>query len=208
MSEQILIKSQSNISLKKCLTQLLPLIGIVIVVTILLACEYPIGSYTEIGWYIALEYWDFMGIAFFIIFLIGCFSLLGIIIMSVIFFLYRECELQITDKNIKGKTILGNEIILPLYMVSSYSTRKCFSVISVSTSSGNTKFLLIKNYKEIGAVLSKLINERQENTIVSSQTSETTNMQIDDIVKLKSLLDQGIITQEEFDVKKKEILHF
>ena len=92
-------------------------------------------------------------------------------------------------------------------MVSSYSTRKFLSIISVSTSSENTKFLFIKNYKEIGAVLSKLINERQENTIASSQTSETTNMQIDDIIKLKSLLDQGIITQDEFDAKKKELLH-
>ena len=31
-------------------------------------------------------------------------------------------------------------------------------------------------------------------------------MTLDDLPKLKALLDQGIITQEEFDQKKKEIL--
>ena len=55
--------------------------------------------------------------------------------------------------------------------------------------------------------MAKKINERQQNTETSArQTSENTAM--DDIIKLKSLLDSGIITQEEFDAKKSEILNF
>ncbi|MBQ8209340.1 MAG: SHOCT domain-containing protein [Clostridia bacterium] len=30
----------------------------------------------------------------------------------------------------------------------------------------------------------------------------------DEIIKFRTLLDQGIITQEEFDAKKKELLYY
>jgi hypothetical protein len=36
--------------------------------------------------------------------------------------------------------------------------------------------------------------------------TEVSNSNMDDLVKLKTLLDQGIITQEEFDAKKKQLL--
>ena len=78
-------------------------------------------------------------------------------------------------------------------------------MIAVATASGITKFSLIGNYKEIGEVLSKKINERQQNTETSTkQTAD--NAAMDDILKLKSLLDSGIISQEEFEAKKKQLL--
>lgn len=46
-------------------------------------------------------------------------------------------------------------------------------------------------------------------TITASKTTETTedyNEKIENVKKLKELLDAGILTQEEFDSKKKEIL--
>ncbi len=67
---------------------------------------------------------------------------------------------------------------------------------------------MIGNYKEIGEVLSTLINERQEATqapvIVATPTQS--GDKLDDLKKLKDLLDNGIITQEEFETKKKQIL--
>jgi hypothetical protein len=69
-----------------------------------------------------------------------------------------------------------------------------------------TKFALIGNYAEIGNVLSKMINDRQDNTIKTGIKTEVSNSNMDDLVKLKTLLDQGIITQEEFDAKKKQLL--
>ena len=135
------------------------------------------------------------------------FLLLGILIM-IIFAIYSKCELQITENNVRGKTIFGKEVILPLSMVSSYSTRKFLSVIAVATSSGVTKFSLIGNYREIGDVLSKKINERQDNIakpqIVNIPVPQ--NYSMDDLKKLKDLLDAGIINQEEFDAKKKQLL--
>ena len=80
------------------------------------------------------------------------------------------------------------------------------STIAVSTSSGLTKFALIGNYVEIGNVLSAMINERQENTVKVENNINASNSNMEDIVKLKNLLDMGIITQEEFDAKKKQLL--
>ena len=74
--------------------------------------------------------------------------------------------------------------------------------------SGKIKFLCQGNYNEIAGVLQQLLNERQKNTEIqeSLQSRQSNANNLDDLVKLKTLLDSGIITQEEFDVKKKELL--
>ena len=133
-------------------------------------------------------------------------------IVALVYNIHKQCELIITEKNVRGKTLRGKEVVLPLYMVSAYSTSKCMSTISVATSSGLTKFTLIGNYNEIGNVLSGLINERQTNTATAQAATSAQSApapqsnSMDDLVKLKSLLDSGIITQEEFDAKKKQLL--
>ena len=126
----------------------------------------------------------------------------------IFFAIYSKCELQITENNVRGKTIFGKEVTLPLSMVSSYSTSKFLSVIAVATSSGVTKFSFIDNYREIGDILSKKINERQDNIVIPQIINMPVpqNNSIDDLKKLKDLLDAGIITQEEFDAKKKQLL--
>ena len=136
------------------------------------------------------------------------------IIATIIYLAHKSCSLTITDKNVKGKTLFGKEVVLPLYMVSAYSTTKFFSTISIATSSGMTKFSLIENYKEIGDILSGLINERQANTTVENNTTASGEKStvssemdaMDKVLKLKSLLDAGAITEEEYEKKKKELL--
>ena len=128
-------------------------------------------------------------------------------IAALIYWGLSKCELTITEKNVKGKTLFGKEVVLPLYQVSAYSTRTMLSTIAVATSSGITKFAMIGNYKEIGETLSKLINARQDNTSAPAQTVvEPAQDNLEDLKKLKDLLDNGIITQEEFDTKKKQLL--
>lgn len=137
------------------------------------------------------------------------------IILTVIFvvcLIPGKCKLVITDKNVKGRACGGKEVVLPIHMISAYATKKRGSQISITTASGIVYFAHIKNYKEIGEVLSGLINERQtKTTTAQTATSEQSapapqSNSMDDLVKLKSLLDSGIITQEEFDAKKKQIL--
>ena len=128
------------------------------------------------------------------------------LIFLAIYLDYRKCHLCVTEKNIKGTAHWGKKVVLPLYMVSAYSTRKFFWTISVSTASGTTKFSLIKNYNEIGKVLEQTINERQANTQKEVQPTVSINNTLDDLIKLKTLLDMGAITQEEFEAKKKQLL--
>ena len=141
------------------------------------------------------------------LFIIACLSAILGIVTSIIFLAIMNCELTITEKNVKGRALFGKEVVLPLYMISAFSTQKLFATIAVATSSGITKFSLIGNYKEIGQVLSQLINERQRDTVTTKASdSAPKNSSMDELVKLKALLDQGIITQEEFDAKKKQLL--
>ena len=222
MEEKILIKSETNELVRRFL-KLAPivLIGIAALISICLSFEYEVMYEIDRHRYISTDtgwYWAFCWIAgrvpidflihFLISFIIGCVCLLAGITIGIIYLANRNCELQVTENNVKGKTLFGKEVVLPLYMISAYSTRSFLSVISVATASGVTQFSLIQNYKEIGAVLAQKINERQQNTATATATiaPQLQSTPIDDLKKLKELLDMGIITQEEFDAKKKELI--
>ena len=129
-------------------------------------------------------------------------------IVYLIWFLCSKYSLTVTDKNVYGKNCFGKKVTLPLHMISAYATRKFLATVIITTMSGKIKFLCQGNYNEIARVLKKLLNERQKNTEIqeSLQSRQSNANSLDDLVKLKTLLDSGIITQEEFDVKKKELL--
>ena len=148
-------------------------------------------------------YWEFA-------YIYVCFAfILFAGITGVIFLVLSKSELTVYGTSVKGTSASGKQVTLPLYQISAYSTSAFLSTISVATSSGLTKFGLIKNYKEIGDVLSKLINERQENTQTQQQAVQQTAPEnnLAELKTLKDLLDAGVITQEEFDAKKKIILN-
>lgn len=191
MNEKILIKSQSDIKIK--------LIMLIPAILLLYAGITCFAMLSNINWLSSL-YDTYVTL--------GCvFCAIGLVLL-IIFWAHSRCELIVTEKNIRGKTLFGKEVVLPLYMVSAYSTRSFLSMITISTSSGITKFSLIKNYREIGNVLSTKINERQDSTANISIPNVIVNPSnsMDDIKKLKDLLDSGIITQEEFEAKKKQLL--
>ena len=74
-----------------------------------------------------------------------------------------------------------------------------FKGISISSPSGNISFVFIKNYKDI--------YDKLGNIIANRKTSESTDSdQADDIRKYKKLLDEGVLTQEEFDEVKAMLL--
>ena len=228
MEEKILIKSKMAVDAKEKIRALVFLFwgqGIIISLILslpifeyetLVSIGYGFGYWeksTEIGWVAAFCRVNALPL---VMFIVMCLSFLIGLVVFVIFLVTRKCELVVTDKNVRGKTLFGKEVVLPLYMVSAYSTRKFMSTIAVATSSGLTRFTLIGNYKEIGDVLSGLINERQaKQTANSNETfiqSDVKNASVnqgnslDEIMKLKTLLDCGAITQEEFDAKKKQLL--
>jgi hypothetical protein len=129
------------------------------------------------------------------------------LIGGLIYFLLGSCELTITNKRVFGKTVWGQRVDLPIDSVSAIGIG-IFKSITVSTSSGRINFLAIKNRNEIHNVVSNLLVERQKQNATTMQTTvfASATSTADEIKKYKELLDLGIITQEEFDAKKKQLL--
>ena len=216
MQERILITGKINTKVKTILQKAsIALFAIAAIISIGLAIPEKNTYYSRYSghWYYTVYGWERIfyfaeDTKYFIWFLFGALCLVGSIIFGIIYIANRNCELQITENSVKGKAMFGKEVVLPLDMVSAYSTTKLLSGIAVATASGITKFALIENYKEIGQVLAQKITERQQvpATPVAPVQAPSSNVALDDLMKLKSLLDSGIITQEEFDAKKKQLL--
>lgn len=124
------------------------------------------------------------------------------IVIGIFIFALNSCSMVITDKRVYGKATFGHQVDLPLDMISAASTGLLKSV-GVSTASGRISFWLLENKDELYSAITNLLLERQKGktTIVTEKSNS-----VDEIKKYKELLDSEIITQGEFDAKKKELL--
>ena len=115
-------------------------------------------------------------------------------------------QIVVTDKRVYGKTYFGRSVDLPMDSISAVGS-KWLKGIAVATSSGKISFLLIKNAKEIHEEVRKLLIERQEKQ-QQAQTPVTVARVsgAEELKQYKELLDSGVITQEEFEAKKKQLL--
>ena len=163
----------------------------------MIAVAFAVLTVIAIGMYSmdSTSYWPFLVIS------------LILLIISVIFALeYLNIQICVTDKRVMGSTTFGRKVDLPLDSISAIGSA-AFGGISVGTSSGKISFSGITNANDIRAELNKLMSERQnkkaENTIVQNVVQ---NSNADELKKFKDLLDAGVITQEEFDAKKNQIL--
>lgn len=126
----------------------------------------------------------------------------------VLFLMYAKCELTVTDKRVFGRARFGKRVDLPLDSISAVGT-SILKGISVASSSGAISFKGIKNNSDIHREISNLLLERQgKEKLVSTTTikQEIPQSNADELKKYKDLLDSGVITQEEFDAKKKQLL--
>ena len=131
------------------------------------------------------------------------FALLG----GLSYFWLRSYELIVTDKRVYGRVAFGKRVDLPVDSISSTATIRIFKGISVATSSGKISFLAIKNADEIYEIASNLLIERQrEKAKEVAPVTIAQSDEADQLRKYKDLLDSGVITQEEFDAKKKQLL--
>ena len=131
----------------------------------------------------------------------------GIIISLIIYAWMHSYELTVTDKRVYGKVAFGKRVDLPVDSLSATATITVLKGISVSSSSGRISFLAIKNSNEIYEILNQLLIERQS----KKKDAQINHIEVksdapDQLKKFKNLLDDGVITQEEFDAKKKELL--
>ena len=138
----------------------------------------------------------------------GFMVFMGIIYIILIIANHSGAGLYVTDKRVYGKTVFGVRIDIPIDSVSAVSLVS--SGISVSSSSGRINFAYLDEKNEVFRVLSELIirrqNERNEMINRASANNVQTQSSADELKKFKELLDMGVITQEEFDAKKKQLL--
>lgn len=130
----------------------------------------------------------------------------GVMLIFTVIYAFLGCmKIVVTDRRIYGKTYFGKSIDLPLDSVSAIGS-KWMKGISVATSSGKISFLLIKNSQEIHKVMRELLIDRQNKKQIQEVVVSNNISGADELLKYSELLEKGIITQEDFDAKKKQIL--
>ena len=125
-------------------------------------------------------------------------------LIFLILYLYAsKMEVTVTDKRVYGKSAFGKRVDLPLDSISAVGTG-AFNGLAVASSSGKIHFMGIKNRDEIHEVISDLLMERQGKRAASTTIrQEVQQSSAEELKKFKELLDSGIISQEEYNAKKK-----
>ncbi len=134
-----------------------------------------------------------------------------IIALSVVAFaIYKrwsKVQITVSDKRVYGFDAIGKRVDLPLDSITAVGT-SIFSGLAVTTASGAIKFAMLNNRDELHEAISKLLVARQEKPVTATTIKqEIPQSSAEELKKYKELLDSGVIMQEEFDQKKKQLLN-
>ena len=196
MEEKVVIKSQKS---SGGLVAIPPVIGIFLALLMWFVWGVITGDTQFIKDYLTYDDEVFLCIVLAV-------AIVGIVLGFIFHMWSSKCELTVTDKRVYGKAGFGKRVDLPLDSVSAIGSR-WLKGITIATSSGKIDFLLVENRDEIHRCVSKLLLERQNKTAsVTTIKQEIPQSNADELKKYKNLLDSGVITQEEFDSKKKQLL--
>ena len=118
----------------------------------------------------------------------------------------KNQTLTVREDNVRGTygKIFKRNIDLPLDSINSVEYVKKSGIVNISTSSQKIHFECLLNAEEISNVINELIRSRQMNRGAAAVINNLSTA--DELAKFKKLLDDKIITQEEFDAKKKQLL--
>lgn len=122
---------------------------------------------------------------------------------SILWLCIKDNCITVTNKRVYGVTKWSKRVDLPLNQISAVGTSS-LKGIAVGTSSGKIVFKAIENYIDVHKEITGLLATKQDASVVQAVKPESNNME--DLKKFKELLDMGVITQEEFDAKKKQML--
>lgn len=138
----------------------------------------------------------------------GYMIMLGIValIVGIIMKLNTEkCEITVTNEAISGKLPHGKDVHIPLDQITAIN-RSSFNGISITSIGNSINFHCIENREEVIKAISYLLANPQQNSAQLTQPASSTGSEAERLKRLKDLLDSGVLTQEEFDSKKKQIL--
>ena len=190
MEDKVLIKGKFG----KISLNLPSVVCYIMAVVILIACFAVATAYGgDPGWaFRGMEYGYY---GFFIG--SGIFIFLGILLSTM------PLELIVSQSKIEGKTLFGKRVDLPINQISTVGTGM-FNRVTIATSSGSINFYGVLNQNEVFHTISDLLlTHQKQSKITTVKVAESSS---EEIKKYKDLLDQGIINQEEFEAKKKQLL--
>lgn len=154
--------------------------------------------------------------------LVSCLAL-----SALIYFWLGRCELTVTDKRIYGRAVWGRKVDLPLSELTGMKKLWLLKGLLVVSPAGKIRFRLIKNAGDLCRAVKeppKTAPKNKQNSLAANPMTEKPDTvpakasgkkdkrlnprgnAFRKMKKYKELLDMGIITQEEFDQKKKELL--
>ena len=138
-------------------------------------------------------------------FLVGFLSALivGGLIHSVVYFTARNNEIVLTNYKITGTYRRSLSLNIPIDSVSSVS-KGAMGSLCITCAGNKYNISYVSNRELFCSQLNELLNKRTQQALNNASVVNQSNY--DEIAKLKQLFDDGIITQEDFDAKKKQLL--
>lgn len=134
------------------------------------------------------------------------FTILFAILTVVFYFWMSGCSITVTNKRVYGTGAFRKRVDLPFDMISSVGSG-AFNSVAVATSSGKICFWFVSNKDAVFKTITECLLQRQDRT--SNHTDimpAANNSKANELKEYKELLDSGVISQEEFDAKKKQLL--
>ena len=132
----------------------------------------------------------------------------SLIVLELAFVFWYSCNrknsIQICDGRLTCKK--GDKIIKE-FMLSDISSVESASLKGLKIKGNNIKYKinLLANSEELkNYLMENIAKYKKESPVVSTITNQSSNA--DELKKYKDLFDAGVITQEEFDEKKKQLL--
>ena len=130
-----------------------------------------------------------------------------LVVLLIIQLWIGRSSIIVSNKRISGRGTFGHRVDLAMADVTGATTAAFHSVRvsvnSVNNKTNHIKFWLMKNNKDICGEISKLLTEDgTKNTALPN--AELTKF--DELKKYSELFDMGVITQEEFEEKKKQLM--
>ena len=152
--------------------------------------------------------------------------LLPVIINIVLTHISKQCELLLTDSGIKGirkKCFSARNIQLPVEKIDSIMHLTTFfnklsggNTVAIRSASALIKFPWVQNADEFtNAALAKIDEYKEQtkadnriliNAVAKKTAVETESSSAAKLKELKELLDSGVISQEDFEKKKNDLL--
>lgn len=124
-----------------------------------------------------------------------------------------KCLLELTNDGINGRIkVIGStsDLRLPIEKIDSLIDKfRGGKTLGIRSNTGVIKFVCVQNADAFVTAANKAIEESKKankEVPVSSTTIVQNTSDADELKKYKDLLDNGVITQEEFDAKKRQLL--